>query len=109
MDTNLLDSCREARGELERQLPCETNHMELKTVSRTILGTEETPVSWYFQDIFKFFVISLGFLVHFLIFSQDLLDFSRFFIISFYSFHFHAILVVYRKSVGNHMTNISLI
>lgn len=36
MDTNLLDSCREARGELERNYPPETNHTELKAVSNLI-------------------------------------------------------------------------
>lgn len=33
MDTNLLDSCREARGELERQYPQETSHTDQKKVS----------------------------------------------------------------------------
>lgn len=33
MDTNLLDSCREARGELEHNYPPEIKYTELKKVS----------------------------------------------------------------------------
>lgn len=39
MDTHLIDSCREARGELERNYSTETSHTDHKKVSKCQLST----------------------------------------------------------------------
>lgn len=41
MDTNLIDSCREARGELERNYSTETSHTDHKKVHISSFNNDE--------------------------------------------------------------------